>query len=261
MHLRDGNTPARPGNGTRIGQASRIRATGRGARWLIAAITAVYLIAVLPLGLLVLKEWDWPILSVPGVILILIAWVLLNFTRRRFQYARRYEQAELQLASVPGVIGGPLSGVVHLPAKLSGDEQFQLRLECVRKLPSAKNRSESEDILWREGATIEKTLSSPDPYRVSIPVYFAIPFDCEPSDPPDRASVHWRLKVGADTSDANQHARFEVPVYQTAESSEHYEADPSILQPYEKVTTADDVLRATNHRVTARSGWGRGDQI
>ena len=66
--------------------SKRIRATGRGTRWLIAAIAAVYLIAVLPLGLLVLKEWDWPVLSVPGVILILVAWVLLNITRRRFQW-------------------------------------------------------------------------------------------------------------------------------------------------------------------------------
>ncbi len=57
-------------------------------------------------------------------------------------------------------------------------------------------------------------------------------------------------------TDAEQHARFEVPVYQTAESCEHYEPDPSVLQPYEKVTTADDVLRATNHRVTALAGGG-----
>ncbi len=236
--------------------SKRICASGRGARWMIAAAAAIYLLIVLPLGLLVVQEWDWPILSVPGVILIVVGWGLFNFARLRFQYARRYEQAELQLAFVPGVIGGPLSGVVHMPAKFSGDKQFQLRLECVRKLPSAKDRSESEDILWREGATIEKTLSSPDPYRVAIPVYFAIPFDCQPSDPPDRAGVNWRLKVGTDTTDANQHARFEVPVYQTAESSEHYEPDPSVLQPYEKVTTADDVLRATNHRVTILPGGG-----
>jgi hypothetical protein len=234
----------------------RIHASSRGIRWIIATLAAIHLFIVFPLGFLILDEWQQPLFGWIGITLLVVAWGMISFTWRRFRHAGRYEQAEFQMASVPGVVGGPLAGIVHIPAKMSPDSDIQISLECIRIIPGDDNRSRREDILWREGTTVDKTVSSPDPYKLAIPVHFAVPYDCNPSDAPDSAKVVWRLKVGADTTDSDKHARFEVPVYQTADSSEHYRPDPSVMEPYEKDVTADDVLQKITYHVSPLPGGG-----
>jgi hypothetical protein len=234
----------------------RIGASSRGMRWIVATLAAIHLFIVLPLGFLILDEWQQPLFGWIGIVLLVIAWGMIGLTWRRFRHVGRYEQAEFQMASVPGVIGGPLAGIVHIPAKTSPDSDLQVSLECVLHVPGGEDRSSREDVLWRGGTTVDRTLSSPDPYKVAIPVHFAIPFDCQPSDPPDRAQVRWQLKVGKDTTNSDQHARFVVPVYQTAESSDHYRPDPSVMEPYEKDVTPDEVLQKTTYHVAPLPGGG-----
>jgi hypothetical protein len=236
--------------------SARIHATSRGMRWIIATLAAIYLFIALPLGLLVLNELQQPIFGWTGIILLVVAWGMISFTWRRFRHTGRYEQAEFQMGSVPGVIGGPLAGVVHMPATMSRSSDIQIRLECIRIISGDDANSRREDVVWREGTTVDKTLSSPDPYKVAIPVHFAIPFDCQPSESPDSAKIVWRLKVGTDTTDSDKHARFEVPVYETAESSNHYQPDPSVMEPYEKDVTPEEVLQKTTYHVAPLPGGG-----
>ena len=57
-----------------------------------------------------------------------------RFAGRRVAYqfirSQKFGESMLQFASTPGVVGGQLAGVVHIPKLITADEGFRLRLNC-----------------------------------------------------------------------------------------------------------------------------------
>ncbi len=160
----------------------------------------------------------------------LITWAILSVLRWR-----KFGQSLFQMASVPGVIGGQLAGVVRTSAKVLPEDGFRITLSCIHRVTSGsgKSRSTSENILWQDDQIVGRDLLQQDPDHTAIPVLFAIPYECRPTDETvsDNQTI-WRLKVKAKVPGVDYSTAFDVPVFKTAESNPNFVADYSAMAEY-----------------------------
>jgi len=135
----------------------------------------------------------------------------------------RYGVSRLELATVPGVIGRSLIGMVRAPAHIQA-QGFDVTLTCVRREShgGGKQRSTSESILWQDVQRVQgQPFRAPDRMETHIPVAFRISADAAPHDDSNSGNrVVWRLDVSADVPGVNYEARFEVPVFRTPASEQ-----------------------------------------
>jgi hypothetical protein len=144
---------------------------------------------------------------------------------------RKYGQSVLEMASVPGVIGGQLAGVIRVPAKVRPEEGFRLSLDCVCISTAGKSRTETS--VWQDEQVIARDLSQGNPEQSAIPVLFQIPYECRPTDETEANSqTVWRLAVSAKTPGLDYSTRFEVPVFKTPESDPNFVVDRSLIAEY-----------------------------
>lgn len=92
---------------------------------------------------------------------------------------------------------------------------------CVNRITSGsgEDRSTRERILWQEDRKVDDFRQDLSGRGTVIPVAFRLPQDVRESD--DRHhdnQIIWRLEVNADVPGVDYHARFDVPVFRTAES-------------------------------------------
>jgi hypothetical protein len=155
-------------------------------------------------------------------------------TRSVLQW-RKFGQSVFQMASVPGVIGGQLAGVVRTSAKVLPEDGFHIALNCINRVTtgSGKSRSTSEHILWQDDRIVGRDLLQNDPDHTAIPVLFAIPYECRSTDETlsDNQTV-WRLVAKAKVPGVDFSAAFDVPVFKTAESNANFVADSSVMAEY-----------------------------
>lgn len=133
----------------------------------------------------------------------------------------RFGTSDFEMAEVPGVIGGTLGGIVHTKVNIRPTQGFRLTLQCVRKriTGSGKNQSTHESVLWEDETILEREALAEDPRRSALPVFFAIPYTCEPTQTVSpRESIYWRLTAAAQLSGVDYKSCFVVPVYKTADS-------------------------------------------
>ena len=133
----------------------------------------------------------------------------------------RFGASRFELASVPGVLGGALSGTLHVGEGIAGATQFGARLQCIRRkvTGSGKSRSTHEKILWSEDTALPGTTLGHGPTGRTLPISFTVPHDCRPSDPlPSDDRILWRLEVRAEIPGVDYFGQFEVPVFETLES-------------------------------------------
>lgn len=161
--------------------------------------------------------------------------------------SRRWGQPEFVMASVPGVIGGGLAGVIRCSRFLEPRDGWQLSLSCIRRTNGRKNNHES--IVWQERRTLARGLDGDQFSGTAVPVYFAIPYDARPSDSEGESSINWELELKADVPGIDFAATFEVPVFRTAASSEDYEPLDA-LADYEHEITPEEHVRAAGLRLT-----------
>ena len=178
------------------------------------------------------------VLVFPAVGLILILCAIVSVLRWR-----KYGQSVFEMASVPGLIGGQLAGVIRTSAKVRPEDGFRLTLNCVQRVTtgSGKSSSTSESVLWQDEQLIARDLLQNDPTRSAIPVLFQIPYDCRPTDEtePNRQTL-WRLEASAKTPGLDYSTSFDVPVFKTSESDPNFVVDPSLIAEY---TEPDDLDR------------------
>ena len=149
----------------------------------------------------------------PAVGLGLAAWAVVAVVRWR-----KYGDSLFEMASVPGVLGGPLAGVIRTKARLRPEDGVNLTLNCIRRWSTGtgKNRSTEERILWQDTRTIQRDALKLDMAETAIPVQFAIltlnrPTTTHPATHP----LASRRRGHAGTSIS---APVEVPVFHTLES-------------------------------------------
>lgn len=127
----------------------------------------------------------------------------------------RYGESVLQLATVPGGLGGVLGGAVRTRVVIESPEDVALTLRCSRLITtgSGKNRRTSRKVVWEQTRHGTELLRD-EQGLTAIPVEFNIPYDCpetDDSDPDNR--VEWDLDVHADVPGVDFQASFAVPVF------------------------------------------------
>jgi Protein of unknown function (DUF3592) len=194
-------------------------------------VIAAPLLFILPGEVLGKGNWLALIgLIFPIVGLGLIAWAVYSVLRWR-----KFGQSVFQMASVPGLVGGQLAGVVRASAKILPEDGFRIALSCINRMTtgSGKSRSTSEHILWQDDQVVGRDLLHNDPDHTAIPVLFTIPYECRPTDETiaDNQTI-WRLEAKAKVPGVDFSTVFDVPVFKTAESNPNFVADSSVMAEY-----------------------------
>jgi hypothetical protein len=152
--------------------------------------------------------------AIPALIFPLIGIVMLMWSMRMRRRVREYGESRFVMASVPGQIGGSLTGAIHVDKPIPPGEQVALELECINRTTSGHWHSLTtwDWILWRAAQTSISDSTG------RIPVAFMIPADCPPTDDSNPQSrVVWRLSAkarGASRESSMEYrAEFEVPVF------------------------------------------------
>jgi hypothetical protein len=199
--------------------AGRIRSS-EGGLLLVATLFAVIWNGVTwPAGFAVLDDVrrgagppSWLVAAFPLVGVLIAAWATYLWMQRL-----RWGRSEFEMAAVPGVLGGPLAGVIHAPRGLAPLEGFTLRLACTRTITeeSGGDSTTRSDVEWERETTILRDFANDEDGRTLVPVKFIVPYGL----PPSADDVTWTLEAKAEVFGIDYAARFEVPVFRTSASS------------------------------------------
>jgi hypothetical protein len=151
-----------------------------------------------------LRDADYS--ALPSLIFPLVGIAMLAWAMRLRRRLRQYGESRFTLASMPGQIGGSLSGSIQIDYPLPAGQQVALELECINRTTRGAwhNLTTWDWILWRSDQTSMSDSTG------SIPVAFMIAPDSRPTDDSNLNSrIVWRLSARA----AEYRAEFEVPVF------------------------------------------------
>lgn len=190
------------------------------------------------------------VLIFPAVGLLLAGWAI-----RKVVQWRKFGTSTFVMASVPGVAGGRLAGVITVPVHILPEDGFHVTVRCIRKTVSGsgKNRHTTERVLWEDEQTMKREIFPRDPTRSAVPVLFGIPYDASDTDPSNSDNqVLWRLEVTAAVPGVDYDASFEVPVFHTADSSPDFVLDDSSVRDFLAKRDPDADLRRAGVVFTQR---------
>ncbi len=244
----------------------RIRLSNRTAVVAFLAAFGVYGLVLVPVALWMASQ---KAATFVYVFFGLIGLFLLALVRMTW-LNRRWGRSELEILTLPGVIGGPFRGTVLLSEALPEGTALRVTLKCVRTRtftmrPSGDTHSVT-DTIWQDQKILLTALSMGQHDAVAIPCSFAIPFSCEPTslntltfttepDPDEVVSITWQLSVGMkDTADLRA-AAFEVPVFRTDSSSPGYQEDPVVDAPYLESVDVDALLETLPLQREYSASW------
>ena len=166
----------------------------------------------------------------PLVGLGLVAWAIVSIMKWR-----KYGPSLFRMASVPGVIGGQLAGVISTSVKIKPEDGFRLTLNCIerRTTGSGKESHTTETIVWQDEQILARELLQSDPDHSAIPVQFPIPYASRPTDDSTpTCQTIWRLEVASKEPGLDYGANFEVPVFKTPDSNPNFVPDRSAIADY-----------------------------
>jgi len=160
----------------------------------------------------------------------------------------RFGTSVFEPATLPGVIGGHLVGVIYTKVRTLPAEGFDVRLRCINAVTTGtgKSRSTTETVRWEDQETIARPVGDQNTDGAAVPVSFVIPYDCPQSSDTDSDNrILWRLSVTAQVPGVDYSATFEVPVFRTADSREGGDGGVDPIAAYRK---PDEPLRAPTDR-------------
>lgn len=239
--------------------AGRVSSRSGAAAALLWVMAVVWNGISAPLTLLLPREAErqgnplvWLGLLFPLVGIGLLVWAVRQSVRWR-----KFGSSILELKTLPGVVGGRFEAALQLRRPLDASE-LELTLECVHRSVSGsgRNRTTQEHALWQKRARVPRSRFGLGPTGTSIPVGFTVPYDCEPTRDTGTANeILWRLGASAHVAGVDYQARFEVPVFRTAESSPEVTGDDEV--PEVAVTSLAGGEALPGSRVRLRP-WGAG---
>ena len=147
---------------------------------------------------------------------------------------RRYGHSVLQLASIPGVIGGRLVGEVRIERRVESPKGFIVRLYCTQTTGSSSSDDGSTSrVVWEDEQTIVHELHLATE-GMAIPVLFDIPYDCRQTNEDQQHDlIPWTVSIRSVTDGVDYEAQFAVPVFRTGDSRETYVSDESGVVAYQ----------------------------
>ena len=146
-----------------------------------------------------------------------------------------YGRSVFQMASVPGVIGGQLAGVIRTAVKIHPQGAFQLKLNCIDVTyeTTGKGSVLMRKVVWQDEQVVVHELLRDDAGQSAIPVLFQIPYECSQSGEPDAEhAISWQLEVTAQTPGLAYRAMFDVPVFKTPQSDPNFVVDRGLIAAY-----------------------------
>jgi hypothetical protein len=253
----------KPWNTNAMWAEQHIRLNNRGQVVAMATVLLFYFTIAVPFCIATQKTPFFVFCGIVGLVLLLMA--------RVFWLNRRWNTAELRMASVPGVIGGPFSGVAILQQSFPTGTKFDVTLKCeVSRWVRTKGWNDSgertrgtesrTETVWSSTISIDKPLPANSPNQTLVPFAFAIPFDSEPtSDWRDSSSglTTWYLVVKEKDKVGFGGSVFTVPVFKTPESSPDFELDQELLDSYEAEVNVEAVLNRVGLREETIAGGGK----
>jgi hypothetical protein len=205
------------------------------------------------------------------VILVLMGLILLVPMRITW-LNRRWGRSELEILTLPGVIGGPFRGTVIISESFPDGTAFCVTLNCIRDRASTVDGDTSftSAVIWQDQKILVKSLPLDRPNAVAIPCSFAIPCSCKPtslntigfspslgrsarrfsrvrfgpSQDDEDVSIHWYLSVGMKDERDPRQVTFEIPVFRTESSSPDYREDVAVDAPYLEPVDVNAVLES-----------------
>lgn len=194
--------------------SGRLRVSS-GPAWAALFFAAIWNAVSWPMFVLAMTDSDVTLLAILAVAIFpTVGTVLAGWAGYLWLQRWRWGVSEFEMAAAPGVLGGPLAGVIHASKRIDSEEGVTVRLACVRAVRAGKH---TRDVtLWEEERTLVRNLTASDGARTLIPVQFVIPLDLPDSN---AADVTWKLTATAKTSGVDYRSEFDVPVFKTAASS------------------------------------------
>lgn len=240
--------------------AKHIRLSNRTVIIRLSIALAFYLLVVLPYAVSKRGQSSLLVVGAPPFVMLVLA--------RMVWLKRKWNQAELRLGTLPGIVGGPFTGVVILHDDFPPETSFTVSLKCqrlrVRKSNAVVYIDRTEGVThWSSVLHIDKTLKPPQPGTTAIPVSFAVPFNSPSTTiktPVGESTIRWKLSVNLKNSPDLGGCVFDVPVFKTAQSRPDYRFDEAqIALFYESVDTKAVAIRTRSRRTTLPDGTERWD--
>lgn len=160
----------------------------------------------------------------------------------------RFGTSVFEPATMPGVIGGHLVGVIYTKVRTLPVDGFDVRLRCINVVTTGTGDSHRTTayVRWEDQETIVRTVGDQNSGGMAVPVSFVIPFDCpECSDTDSNNRILWRLTVTAKVPGVDYSATFEVPVFRTADSRDGGDGGVDPIAAYRK---PEEPLRSPSDR-------------
>jgi len=174
----------------------------------------------------------------------------------------KFNPSVFHMATLPGLVGGALSGVVRMPKRLEVGGGFRVRLYCLNRkvVSSGGERSTEERVLWEDVAVLERDLLDGREGGIAVPVLFAIPYDLPASDQSNSDdTIDWKLTLSAEVPGVDYEVEFEVPVFKTPKSSPNFvlpETAKKVIEPLLAQENGSEQLRAQGVEVDELAGGG-----
>jgi hypothetical protein len=186
--------------------------------WALAGV--ICLLMSIPIGFQlpgeVMRRGNYPALL--ALVFPLVGLFLVGKSVAALLRDRKFRSARLELAQVPGALGGKLSGRLSARYPLPAGTAVELTLSCVQAYvsKSGSNRTPWQKVLWQD----EKTATVQTDGQASyVPVDFTIPHDVKETDGRDPDNeILWRLGAQARVTGLDFRTTFTAPVFRTAAS-------------------------------------------
>ena len=192
--------------------------------------------------------WYFWVIAGIGALLAVIA----GYQFGRF---RKFGVSVFALSPAPGVVGGPVTGNVRIPAKVEAPDGFELSLHCLHKYTtqSGGESSTCTEVRWEDSRHAVAGLDYGEETVVSV--RFAVPFDQPETTADEGDGYSWRLTAAAKAPGIDYKAVFDVPVMKTAQSSPGYSA-AQMFDPAARREKISEVVKWMSLRLEPRTDGG-----
>ena len=131
---------------------------------------------------------------------------------------QRFGRTPLHMDPYPGSIGGHVGGHIDVPLPYSETNLFKVSLNQIHSYVSGSgdDRSRKESIKWQDSGI---ATTEPLPNGTRVWVRFDVPAGMKSSQQVSDNYYLWRLTLTAELSGVDYDRNYEIPVFETAESS------------------------------------------
>jgi hypothetical protein len=202
----------------------RVCSTGKANAWFLAGFATLWNLICIPMVILLRDELfeKGNAVALIGLLFPLVGIGVIVAAVRKVIQQNKFGECTFELARVPGVLGGDVTGTIVVPRGLSTGVALDINLSCIRRhrSGSGKNSSTTDTVLWQADQASAHLAPMLDGSVQGAAVRFSVPYDASPTCQIDSDTrVFWRLAAGADIPGVDFATEFEIPVFKTQASS------------------------------------------